>query len=833
MLYQFKEDDPLGFDRTLWKIDLNLRGELGLYHDHVKTRPADAIYRAANPEFTGASRQERLTQNLIRALQDEAILLVLDNFETNLKPQAEPSSVSGPPVWACQDPAWDDALKALASELVGSRSRVLITSRKPLAALAGGTGYSVLLGPLPATEAALYLQAHPALSRMVFGADAGEKALALRLLNASRFHPLLMDRLARLAVDAKLRPQLLQALDTLEQTKDFAQVPALFATMPGDTKELDYLNDALAVSLDQLIRDASPDARSLLWLIAVANEPVALGLLEGVWSGESHEQQQLRQIKQMLDRLPLLPPELQKELKALPPKSRALLDALPSESPSRPEIQPLLRHLVSIGLVTEEREGPDDANPNLTGHELVRERIRAWMAQQPRDRGEWTENAIRLAYAERLEAVYNALQHQNMTAALQAGSRALVYCVQAGAWDRLGGFASGVVTSTKHPRLLEGLIPHLQTTAELAPEGKPRWSCLGYLADALDNAGLHDASLPFYEQAATQARAAAEAGGESSQPAWADLAAITGNWAGALLMTGHLDAARQQNLESVEAEKKAGRPQINVIGSELEALRIDIVQGQVETALPEVEARLAQVAAWWCQHRAGQAVPEAPDAENLARAYIGALDIAREADFARQDWASALRRVDAVLEVKRALERPAEDIAHDRMNRANVLMNLYRFAEARAELEACLPLFQNDPARSAKVLGSLADLFAQQGDVAKAITQVRRALALLEQLPDPAERASSHNNLANYLERHGAPAALAESPRHQLAALIYRLVAGLGQDLQTSQRNYAIDFRRAHAAGTELTVPRVAELLADPAFHPLDQLLHQRQVDVT
>ena len=45
-----------------------------------------------------------------------------------------------------------------------------------------------------------------------------------------------------------------------------------------------------------------------------------------------------------------------------------------------------------------------------------------------------------------------------------------------------------------------------------------------------------------------------------------------------------------------------------------------------------------------------------PSPEFLARAFISALDIARQADFARQDWASALRRLDAVLEVERALE---------------------------------------------------------------------------------------------------------------------------------------------------------------------------------
>jgi hypothetical protein len=76
------------------------------------------------------------------------------------------------------------------------------------------------------------------------------------------------------------------------------------------------------------------------------------------------------------------------------------------------------------------------------------------------------------------------------------------------------------------------------------------------------------------------------------------------------------------------------------------------------------------------------------------------------------------------------------------------------------------------------------------------------------------------------------PSALAESPRHWLAALVYRLVSRLGQDLQTSLHNYAVRFRRAHDAGTELRVPRVAELLADPAFRPLDEWLRQRQAEV-
>ena len=617
----------------------------------------------------------------------------------------------------------------------------------------------------------------------------------------------------------------------MENSHDYAQLPALFATEPGDAKELAYLNDALATSLDQLIRDASPDARRLLWMIAVANDPVAFGLLQSVWGGENYELEQLRELKETLDNLPQLPLELQEKLKAMPPELRAELDALPPATPARPDPAPLLRHLVAVGLVTEERTGPDDANPDLTCHELVRERIRNWMHDYPQDRAELTENTIRLAYADRLEAMFEALQHQNITVALKAGSQALIYCVQAGDWDRLAGFASRVVTSTGDPRLLAKLLPHLKSAAESAPEGRPRWTCLGTFADALKHAGRPDASLPFYEQATTQARTAAEAQGEDGRQAWADVVATAGNWATALRNVGDLNTARQRYLDSGEASKRAGSPAVDVIGSELEALRIDILQGGAEQALPQVEARLAQVEVWSQRQRAGQRVPEAPDPELLARALISTLNIAMQAHFALKDWEPALRRVDAILEVERALERPAEDIATTRMNRANVLTRMGRYAEAQAELEDCLQVFQNDPANRAGVLGSLAALFNKQGDIAQAITQERRALALCEALPDPRDRAISHGNLALYLERSGVPSTLAESPRHRHAALVYQLVSGLGQDLKTSLRNYAIAFRRARDAGTELRVPRVAELLADLAFGPLDDWLRQRKAD--
>ena len=307
---------------------------------------------------------------------------------------------------------------------------------------------------------------------------------------------------------------------------------------------------------------------------------------------------------------------------------------------------------------------------------------------------------------------------------------------------------------------------------------------------------------------------------------------ITGGWALALRDTGNFTAARKRHLDAAQAETQAGGPSIAVIGSELEALRTDIIQGQVDNALPQVQQRLAQVEAWWQRCRAGAHVPEAPDIEQLARVYICALDIANEAHRAKNDWSAALRRTESMLEVLRALGRAAEEIARHRMNRAVELGRLQLFPEAQAELEDCLAVFRNDPLMRSKVLSSLASLFNQQGDYAQAIAQERRALALHEQFPDPVARAISQNNLGDYLRSHQTSVDLAEAPKRDLAALSYNLVAEVGVGLQISINNYGAEFQRAHATGTELIVPRVAQLLADPAFEPLAQWLRERQVDV-
>ncbi|WNJ82661.1 CHAT domain-containing protein [Pseudomonas canadensis] len=773
----------LNFEATMLEIHLKLFGELGSYYHHVTEHPADQIFRDAEPGFTGTIRVDRLVQNLVRALQHESILFVLDNFEANLKPHAE--SGEEQVVWACQDPAWDKCLKSLAAGLVRSRSRLLVTSRLPLQALPNDRAFVVLLGPLPPAEAALYLRAHPALSLMAMGGDEKKRSLAIRLLKASRFHPLLMDRLTRLAADEKLHGQLLRALEMLENTRDFADLPNLFVTTLNDTNERAYLDDALTISLDQFIQHLSPDERQLLWVIALSNDPVTRVLLNSVW-GHLCE--------------------------------------------GKSQNAALLHRLSSVGLVTETRLNEVDSNPEFSCHELVRERIQNWMDRHPEDRQELDQPSIRIAYAERLVGFFQAMRLENMGLALEAGSRALIYCVQAQAWERLEGFVSSLITSIRNSRDADLLIPYLQIAVDNVLDDQVRLSFLCSLADALATVGRLDISASTYQRAADLGHSLTENGADEGLAAWSSLAVIYCNWAVVHSSYGQFDLARQCYVNSSHAEQKNGSPAINTLINDLQILKLDIKLGHAEQAEPAVTKILDQVRDWWVRHLAGESLSDAPDAETLTRTLIGAYSTAMQIDDAKQDWDASLEKMDIVLRIEQQLARPAEDIGATRFNRANTLMQMpLRLDEARDELESCIKLFQ-EPNMRAKVLSSLASLAEKQNDLPMAISQERRALALHQQMPDPIGRADSHNNLASRLVMRGTVSDLEEYPRHRLASFIYSLETG--QDLSEIMTNLLIDHRNTRSSGNTVPLPRLDDLLRVPEFRALVQWLDQRQVDL-
>jgi len=764
---------PLSPEEFYRQLDLKLVLSSATYRETREQSPNAAVHLPTTGPLTGAPRFEQMRVNLVEALRNENVLLVLDNFETNLE------SVTGPQGYRCQDPEWDRLFAELAAQLPPTGSRVLVTSRHKLAALADPKKALWLpLGPLPMGEAALYVRSHESLRRLYYR-DAAGQALAMRLLQVSRGHPLILDRLASLADDPAA---LAQALDRLEGAGGWQALPDVFAGAKSEAdreRERAYLEDVAKGAVDLLIERASPDARRLLWMVTLANEPVPPALVEGIWAG----------------------------------KSVVLA------------VRPLLEELHGAGLLSRDAADLSEQRP-YAFHELVRERIGHWMTAHVAEAGGRTREETWRAYGERYAAAFEQQrtsgQEGAMERATEAGRRALTYLTRARAFDQLRGFASAMVTSTHDPTALRSAIEELRAVVEQAPPGETRWSMRTNLADALRMAGKADEALPFYEQAAAEAESAAH---------WPSVAWICQNWAGALGDVGELSQGKTTYLRSAKAAEKTGDPRVNILGSELEALRIDVMQGQAAAALPEINRRLNEVRGWWKRHRAGESVPEAPDPVLLGRVLVGGLDVARQANQALERWQACLDLLGEIEQTKRDLGQSELEVARTRFNQYGPLIRLGRLDEAQQVVESCLAVFraEGQVTYQSKALSALAIVWDKRGETGQAAALERQSLALCNQLPDPADRAISHGNLANYLEKAGQQA---QAARHILAAGIYYVVSGYGQHLSTWRSNLAVRVRRAARDGRRYELPRLSALLADPEFDALSRFLTSHGVDL-
>jgi len=773
----------LPLDEFYRRLDERLALHSQAYREICDANPNARVYLPAGKPLSGDERWRQMRGNLLEALRNENLVLVLDNFETNLE------QVTGEDGNACADPEWDRLLVHLADNLSGTGSRLLVTSRHRLSALASPARAAWLpLGPLPIAEPGLFLQGTEVLRR-----------LALPLI--------LFPLVSELAGDQQ----------ALEKALALATKARL---VEANSKEgRDYLEDVAIGSVDLLIRLAKLAARRLLWLVALAGEPVLGEIITGVWSGRSLEEERADQLRELLDKEDQLPEELRKLLAKVLPEMRAALEQQDVVVTTLP-VGPLLAELQGVGLLLVKEEGTYGL------HELVRERTTAWMADHPEEKSGRTEEQIWEAYGERYGAMFKAIRDAGgegtMERAVEAGRRGIFFLIRARAFDRLDSFASEVVTSTRDPRLLRGVIAELEGVVEQIPVGEPRWRLRTYLADALGRAGRPEAALPFYEQAAAEAEDAGR---------WDAVGAICQNWANALRDVGRLDNAKDTSLRSAEAKRRAGSARLSVLRSELEALRVDVMQGGAEEALPEIESRLQEVRSWWWRHRAGEPVPEAPEAVALARALISGLDIARTANLALMQWETCLAIVAELEEAERALGESEHELARTRFYRYWPLLRLGRLDEAQRVLEDCLEFFRGsgDLTMEASTLSALAGLWDERGDDQQAAGLARRGLAVFNRLSDLADRSRSHNNLANGLDRLGAAE---EAARHQLAAIVYDLVTAHRQLLAGHLRNLAIFMRRAAASGGRYELPRLAELLARPEFEPLQRTLAEWNVAV-
>ncbi|MES1244366.1 MAG: tetratricopeptide repeat protein [Acidobacteriota bacterium] len=339
------------------------------------------------------------------------------------------------------------------------------------------------------------------------------------------------------------------------------------------------------------------------------------------------------------------------------------------------------------------------------------------------------------------------------------------------------------------------------------------------LADALFQGGRPDAAIPLYELAVAKAEGAGH---------WSHVGTICQNWANALRDVGQLDDAKSTLLRSVGAKTRAGSPRELILSSELEVLRLDVMQDGAEQALPEIESRLQEVRDWRRQC-AGEPVADTPDPVFLARALISGLNLAGQANLALARWEACLSIVTEIEKIQRELSEGEHELARTRFNRNGPLLQLGQLDEAQRVLENCLGVFRgaDDLPREAKALGALADLWDKRGDREQAADLQRQALAVCNRLSDLADQSISHGNLANFLGRLGE---VEEAARHRLAQLAYDLVMDHGQFLAIGRRNLAILMSHAAVLGGRYELPRLTDLLARPEFEPIQRTLTERNV---
>jgi hypothetical protein len=300
-------DPGLSLDDFYREIDKRLMRASPVYRERCKENEERRVFLPARQDLTGPERFELLRDNLVDVLSTASILVVIDGFEGNL------GAIPIENGYLCADPEWDVLLRTLIERLADvSGSRVILTSRWPIASLAGsGEVVPVELQPLMAYEAVSLLDGIETLSGLLRG-GAPDRELAWRILEVTAGNPVAMKKLGDLAREGRAalekafeaRPAAAPGAEGLRDAPavsleavrleharrdrdETAPLPVLSmrpvtrhdrgAALPITTPD-DISQRAVALLLEKL----SPEERNLLWRLARAPAPAAPELIKRV-----------------------------------------------------------------------------------------------------------------------------------------------------------------------------------------------------------------------------------------------------------------------------------------------------------------------------------------------------------------------------------------------------------------------------------------------------------------------------------------------------------------------------------------------------------------------
>jgi hypothetical protein len=246
-----------------------------------------------------------------------------------------------------------------------------------------------------------------------------------------------------------------------------------------------------------------------------------------------------------------------------------------------------------------------------------------------------------------------------------------------------------------------------------------------------------------------------------------------------LRRTGRLQDALALAEQMAEFTRRAGLGPWTQLVDEGMRLQILNALGHHQEVLDAVQNLRGQLAA----------LPEQSQAEETAIPWNvreALLDTGRTAAMRLEEWETALDLNAEILRFKRQRGAGDVELAHTRFNDYSSLLHQRRFREAREVLEDCRAVYEQAHAilQLCRVFGALADLEYKEGHSAAAVRFQQVGLHYSYQVGQPEDCATSHNNLAEYLQR--APADLAglrpTEGWHDLRglnALAHRLAAGI------------------------------------------------------
>ena len=773
-------DRSLSLDAWLQEVDYHVLHSLGVSDYRIWDEQGDL------PRDRWL--ESRLSE-LLRFLNRYRMLLVIDNFEPNLRRAGEAEAVR----YVCADPDWGTALARLAGDLTPGLSCLLVTSRRAPAELRRPQVLSLPVGPLKRGEWWVFARTAPNFRRLLRGSDK-ERALLARALAVARGHPLILNALERLAeVPAELAHRLAEFEARGERYAGMGDLLATGRTAGERAREMAYFEDIAATSVRALIEDRSPAAQRLLRVITLALEPVYDGLIEAIWEDE---------------RWP---------------------DDMPRLQPQGQGWREPLEELLASGLLTREQKmmtstaGESHEVVTYVWHPIVAEQAEPCEGLEP---SQGLQGFPAAGYLRRY-ARYNISTFLHYREAAQ--SRAQAQLALNAARDavryllRLGDTARAVALITEIHDLSQALgfrrdlQSWIRELLDQVPPGQDRERLLRSLADVYWRGGRPEAAIPLYRRALESAEARQD---------WLSCGIISHQLGNALGAAADYPAARAAYRAALRYGRLRGKTITGRLPELGELVRLLVIEGG-ERNLARARAHAARQAriarAYYDRCRADPAAAEEGATAAPEDLLIPALDIQCMVEHAAKNWPAALRLCEEQIELERRHHKGDLAVALDRGNRAVALKNLDRLDEAERDLHFCLRVFHQhqQPVYEAKVLSELAAVADRRGDPARAAQFQTQALEIRHRLGALSDAAISHNNLAIYYGKQGRHI---EMIREDCCAILIsdhigklQLLQGTINNLHLHLSEVSLSERRAHwptAAALFAAYPRLAEQLA-------------------